>query len=127
MNYYTIDESGNITACADFKFDCHALETDKDIVQGHDGWLYLKGDEPQKPLSVINRPAIAEIDNRIAALETAAARPAIVIADIVSLAAAAARPYTDEERYALDLEGAWLAEYREEIEALRSTRRGLVG
>lgn len=68
---------------------------------------------------------IAEIDQRIATLEAAAQRPAIVIADIVSLAASMGRGYTDAELYTLDLEGSWLSEYRTEIEDLRSERAAL--
>lgn len=80
---------------------------------------------PEPPLEEARAVRLMEIDARIRELEAAAARPGIVVSDIISLAAVEARDYTDAERYTLDLEGAWLAEYRAEIEDLRVERAGL--
>lgn len=47
--YYIIDEKGQITMSADFRFAEDCIETEKNIVTGFDGKLYFEGEEPVKP------------------------------------------------------------------------------
>lgn len=43
------NEDGQIVAAADYCFSPRSSQTDKEVVRGWDGKLYIKGEEPPKP------------------------------------------------------------------------------
>ena len=53
MTFYTTNDDGSITASADFKFADDAVETDREIVRGHDGKLYFVDEVPERPQEIV--------------------------------------------------------------------------
>ena len=85
MTYYTTDETGRITAFADFKFladeidpetgeiltPAPLLETDREIVRGRDNRLYFAEEEPEPTAAEQTAARRAEIQAELAEIDRA--------------------------------------------------------
>ncbi|MDL2313403.1 DUF4376 domain-containing protein [Desulfovibrio sp. OttesenSCG-928-C14] len=69
MTTYYTEQNGKILAAAKWKFDAEALETQKEIVIGNDGWLYFAGDEPVPSLEEVKRQAKSDLREKRKAVE----------------------------------------------------------
>lgn len=69
MKYYTLNEQGRIAQSADWKFDPACLETEKAILRGADGKLYLEDNPAYTPIPEPN-PHAEEISQLKAYLQS---------------------------------------------------------
>lgn len=63
--FYRLDKNNNIIDSAEFKYADDCLETDKNIIRGYDGCLYIEGTEPEKPLELIEKEKMARYESLI--------------------------------------------------------------
>ncbi len=68
MVYYTVDKSGKITAFANWKFKDACLESEREIVRGHDDQFYFADEIPMQSPEQETQIITPEVNSDIADL-----------------------------------------------------------
>jgi molecular chaperone GrpE (heat shock protein) len=63
-NYIELDPEGNILQSGNFKFSENTVETEEEIVRGHDGVLYLQSKLPPVPLEILKNDRLVELKQK---------------------------------------------------------------